>query len=178
MFCPKCGGTVTEGVAFCPGCGAPTTAASAQKAPLIETKVVQIYPDSDLEADTISLYQKCGWTVVSSERQQERSGNTISTFIRITFQRDKNMPNYSEIKRISDEVMSIAGTRPKQESTDGAKYIIAAGLFLITLPFILIIGLVKYNKIKKRNKKAIEAHAQSVKHAHALAAECEKLLHA
>jgi asparagine N-glycosylation enzyme membrane subunit Stt3 len=84
-----------------------------------ETRFIGVEP-SETE-DTIDLYQKFGWVLVSAPQEVlsqtsgtshlERRGNSVYSvktagttthYVRITLQRNKNMPNYAELVKLEE----------------------------------------------------------------------------
>ena len=181
MFCSKCGAQITDGINFCPVCNAAQTAQAQRQGgyspPDLETKVVQVYPGASHEAEAITVYEKCGWKVVSSNRSQELEYGMTSTFIRITLQRDRNMPNYAKIKALSDDpALSSIGTIPAQgKFGDLKKMLFLSICFLhLIIPFVIVVK--KMVKLKRKNKENRDQHAANKQKAFKIADECQQLI--
>lgn len=83
-----------------------------------ETKSISIVPSE--EQDTIELWQKFGWELVSSQEifsrdsHLEQSGdnvNSITTttnYIKLVFARDKEMKNYSQIVDLENKFNGVS----------------------------------------------------------------------
>lgn len=108
-----------------------------QKAPLYESKTIQVYPNSYDEDKAIKLYEAGCWELASSNRTQERYGDTVSTFTRMTFRRNKNMPHYNEIAAASWELENLQGKTAKRHS----RRLIVGILFSILGGLSLCVGL-------------------------------------
>lgn len=83
----------------------------------LETKAMQVAPNE--EQGTIDLYQKFGWTLTSSQEifskdshQEVRGGDVYNVtettnYVKLTFQRDKDMEYYSEIVALENKYFSL-----------------------------------------------------------------------
>ena len=90
--------------------------------PRLETKSAQVAPNQ--EQSTIDLYQKFGWTLLSSQEIysknshiESRGGQNYSVtettnYVKLTFQRDKDMPNYDKIVPLENEYFALANSIP------------------------------------------------------------------
>ncbi|MDE7158147.1 MAG: hypothetical protein K2N74_01080 [Clostridiales bacterium] len=78
-----------------------------------ETKTVQVYPSDAKVNAAIAEYGSFGWEVISNQRCQEYTGQTrnsdggstehYSTFNKITFSREKDVPWYGKVTQLEDE---------------------------------------------------------------------------
>jgi len=102
--------------------------------PVWESRRVYVYPDKHLEQYTIDQHKKCGWQLVSYQRVDERcDGNTV-TSSRMEFTRDKNMPHYDEIKKLSKRALMNVGTVPYKSPIPAlARALIILGQILLLL---------------------------------------------
>lgn len=83
-----------------------------------ETKSISIVPSE--EQDTIELWQKFGWELVSSQEifnrdsHLEESGDhinsvtTTTNYVKLVFARDKEMKNYSQIVDLENRFNGVA----------------------------------------------------------------------
>ncbi len=90
--------------------------------PRLETKSAQVAPNQ--EQSTIDLYQKFGWTLLSSQEiyskdshVESRGGQNYSVtettnYVKLTFQRDKDMPNYDKIVPLENKYFALANSIP------------------------------------------------------------------
>lgn len=82
-----------------------------------ETKTIQVYPDDGIVNSTISEYESFGWEVVGNQRCQEYEGQTrgidgsttnhYSTFNKITFSREKDLPYYDSVTLMEKEYYAL-----------------------------------------------------------------------
>ncbi len=72
-----------------------------------ETKSVQVYPDNDAINRKIEVWGLFGWELLSNQRQQEKHGDMIETFVVLTFQREKSEPWYPEVSKLEKEYDSL-----------------------------------------------------------------------
>ena len=117
-----------------------------------EVKSVDVHPDN--EALTIERFQAFGWEFHStqeiSDNYQERVGDDIYQIrekkIKLTFQRDRNMTNYSQLVELEKEYYAVPSA-PYKPVKYGTMWLIITGLgfLLYIIPGILI--------MKWRNKK-------------------------
>ena len=85
-----------------------------------ETRTVQVYPDDNIVNATIGEYESFGWEVVGNQRCQEYDGQTYgidgsvtknySTFNKVTFTREKDLPWYAEVSQIEREYYALKDT--------------------------------------------------------------------
>lgn len=123
-----------------------------RKMPLYETRVLQVYPNDAKERKTIQLYESGFWELVTSERIQERHGNTISTFIRMTFRRDKNIPHYQEIAAASRDLEFLQDKQSgvtADEKKYATKFLLYFILGIILLPACIVFWPMAYKAYKK-----------------------------
>ncbi len=148
MFCAKCGTQLDDGTEFCPKCGASQTGAETPqqnyRAPNYEFKTVRCYPSDYTENKYREFYENCGWTILDMDRKQVYSGQDssgtqhYSTQTHIKMQRDKNMPNYEEIRKLSDTAEEYFDTTAKTKPT--TRWIIVAVVAILGLIFNLLFG--------------------------------------
>jgi hypothetical protein len=110
-----------------------------------EVKSIDVHPNTEQAA--ISLYQTFGWEFHSTqevtENYQERRGDDIyqvrSSKIKLTFQREKTMPNYTQIAELERQYHSISA--PPEPVRFGLFWLIvsAVGLLLYVVPGIIVI---------------------------------------
>ena len=113
-----------------------------QKLPVWETKTVQVYPSDYAEQKAVKLYEAGLWELQSSNRTQEKHGDTTSTFTRLTFRRNKNMPFYDEISSASRELENLQGK--VGSSADLRKYRKLKTVFLILGALIVLIAVIAW----------------------------------
>ena len=117
-FCSDCGESIQDGVKFCSGCGKALSGESKQeqrteKRSVKETKFIEVNPDKVQE--TIDKWQCFGWELLGAPQEiktQDRqfyAGQSYDKttkyyeteegehYVKITFQRDKSIPNYEEL---------------------------------------------------------------------------------
>lgn len=138
-----------------------------------ETKSISIVPSE--EQDTIELWQKFGWELVSSQEifnrdsHLEQSGDSVNTvttttnYVKLVFARDKEMKNYSEIVDLENRFNNVSFPIRKSAKPLFILGVVggAAGFGLITekpvigVPLliigvaVLILGFVKKSKNNK-----------------------------
>lgn len=120
MFCQKCGKYINDGSAFCNYCGTHfsynTSKDSPPKPSVWEVVSVRVSPID--EQKTINLYQKMGWSLKNNQEinnstthvygQSYKETGHVSSYVvkehyvKLTFERDKSMPNYSILKNNYD----------------------------------------------------------------------------
>lgn len=164
MFCSKCGKENSNESKFCSGCGAiiqqdhiiePT-----RKAPLMEAISFTEHPSR--EQTTIDMHQKMGWSLKSSQeinsstthvygQSYNGTGHVNSYvvkehYVKLTFERDRNMPNYGILKEKYDEFCRLSKQIEELEASihnrSGKFY------FLCCLPSIIIFLFSVINAIK------------------------------
>lgn len=143
-----------------------------------ETKTVQVYPSDSIVNATISEYESFGWEVIGNQRCQEYEGQThgidgsttshYSTFNKITFSREKDLPWYSEVSQLEREYNVLKDTaktykacepvlrKPKPEGSVG----IALGymfycMFIVPGIIYTIVRCCKKSKYKKQYQKEL-----------------------
>jgi len=126
-----------------------------RKPPIYESKTIQVYPDDYYEREAIRFYEAGLWGLVSNNRTQETHGNTVSTFSRLIFRRDKNMPHYAEIAAASAQLESLQGhhgssANLEKYEKDKKKYGCLGAAFMIYFFPLGIVFLVKRSKAKKK----------------------------
>ena len=111
----------------------------------LETKSLSVDPKK--ETSTITLYSKFGWTLVSSQEifnrdsHIERRGDDLvsvtetTNYVKLVFQRDKDMPYYNEIAALDTKYHQLLKTEPKEE---GLGCLFALGVILIIVGAIAI----------------------------------------
>lgn len=127
MFCSKCGKENSDSSKFCSGCGS----ILQQQANVIETtrktpsmEAISFTEHPTREQTTIDMHQKFGWSLKSNQEintstthvygQSYRGTGTVNSYIikehyvKLTFERDKNMPNYSILKEKYDKFTALA----------------------------------------------------------------------
>lgn len=72
-----------------------------------ETKSVQVYPDNTVINNKIEIWNCFGWELLSNQRQQEKRGDMIETFVILTFQREKSEPWYPEVSKLEKEFYEL-----------------------------------------------------------------------
>lgn len=72
-----------------------------------ETKSVQVYPDNQIINNKIEIWNCFGWELLSNQRQQEKRGDMIETFVILTFQREKSEPWYLEVSKLEREFYEL-----------------------------------------------------------------------
>lgn len=112
----------------------------------LETKSISVDPKK--ETSTITLYSKFGWTLISSQEifsrdsHLERQGDDIvsvtetTNYVKLVFQRDKDMPYYNEVAALDNEYHKLLKAEPKEE---GLGCLFALGVFLIILGALFLI---------------------------------------
>lgn len=134
MFCSKCGKEVPDGSAFCPNCGENLGIVSAinqHTAPLMES--ISFTEKPEREQTTINMHQKMGWSLKSSQEiNTSRTavyGNSMNGtgyvgsvsekehYVKLVFERDKNMPNYDIMKEKYDRFATLAQEIAKLEAS-------------------------------------------------------------
>lgn len=130
MFCSKCGKQIADDSRFCPECGngigtnSVLTERPQYAAPDYETKVEEEGGIDRTVEKLISLNQIFSWKVLSTQKVVRNGASTVhtdhyggsssSTIINtdysysvITFQRDRNLPWYAEMKNLEEEYYSL-----------------------------------------------------------------------
>jgi len=116
-----------------------------------ETKFIQVHP-SNVES-TIEIWQCFGWDIMGAPQEifnkdshLEASGEdtysvtTTTHYVKITFQRDKNIPNYAQLVELENKYNSIPNPPPAPVRFGMLWLIVSAvGLILYVVPGILII---------------------------------------
>ncbi len=156
MFCSKCGKENSDSNMFCNGCGVIMKASSddvqrERKVPLMEA--ISFTENPNREQTTINMHQKMGWSLKSSQEinnstthihgQSYNGSGYVNSYIvkehyvKLTFERDKNMRNYNILKQKYDEFMMLA----KEIQSLEASVHIRKGkfYFLCCIPSIIIV---------------------------------------
>lgn len=123
---------------------------------LRESVTIQRYPDDNVINETVALYEKFGWELASNQRCQEKDGDMITTFHKLTFQRDKEARWYKTVAQAQKDyetaianAQALEAQAPKRNIGRGGKinYFIAfvllcCGIFpgLIYIGFFLLKG--------------------------------------
>ena len=120
-----------------------------------EVKSIDVHPNA--EQSTINLYQAFGWVFHSTqevkENYQERRGDSIyqvrETKIKLTFQRNRNMPNYERLVGLENMYYSIQDYYSPTRFGFIWGILAAIGLFCWLVPGIIIIiwRVKRYNKL-------------------------------
>ena len=122
---------------------------------MLETKTLKVA--NSAEESTISLMQQFGWSLLSSQdvnntdsHLENRNGSIYSVttsekYVKLVFNRDKDMANYSQIVKLENEYYSIINSEPRVSSIDVK--IALTGLVFFLIPGILYIVFMK-KKIK------------------------------
>ncbi len=164
MFCSKCGKENANGSKFCGSCGAVIQQGNIvepiKKAPLMEVITFTEHPTR--EQTTIDMHRKLGWTL---KNNQEINNSTTHVYgqsyngtghvnsyvvkehyVKLTFERDKNMPNYNILKEKYDEFCRLSKQIEELEASihnrSGKFY------FLCCLPSIIIFLFNVINAVK------------------------------
>ena len=141
---------------------------------MLETKTLKVA--NSAEESTISLMQQFGWSLLSSQdvnntdsHLENRNGSIYSVttsekYVKLVFNRDKDMANYSQIVKLENEYYSIINSEPRVSSIDVK--IALTGLVFFLIPGILYIVFMKkkikteennhYEWQKKANKRIAE----------------------
>lgn len=130
---------------------------------MLETKTLKVA--NSAEESTISLMQQFGWSLLSSQdvnntdsHLENRNGSIYSVttsekYVKLVFNRDKDMANYSQIVKFENEYYSIINSEPRVSSIDVK--IALTGLVFFLIPGILYIVFMK-KKIKKEENNHYE----------------------
>ena len=130
---------------------------------MLETKTLKVA--NSAEESTISLMQQFGWSLLSSQdvnntdsHLENRNGSIYSVttsekYVKLVFNRDKDMANYSQIVKLENEYYSIINSEPRISSIDVK--IALTGLVFFLIPGILYIVFMK-KKIKKEENNHYE----------------------
>lgn len=104
----------------------------------LETKSISVNPDA--EQSTIELWDKFGWSLISSQEifnrdsHLERDGDRIvnvtetTNYVKLVFQRDKDMPYYNEVTDLERNFHALVKQEPKEV---GLGCLFALGIVLI-----------------------------------------------
>ena len=122
-----------------------------------ESRTVQVYPSDYEERKAISVYERGGWELTNNVRNQERHGDTISTFIRLSFRRNKNMPNYEKIKELSADAEYLIGKEASGGTSHTNKAFILGLVGLVFFPLCFIFWILAAKAYKKGKKELAEA---------------------
>lgn len=163
MFCPKCGKENDNENKFCCGCGAVlqqnSVISPARKAPL--TEVITFTEHPTREQTTIDMHRKMGWSLKNNQEintstthiygQSFNGTGHVSSYVvkehyvKLTFERDRNMPNYGILKEKYDKFCKLSQQIEKLEASihnrSGKFY------FLCCLPSIIIFLIYLINTI-------------------------------
>ena len=124
---------------------------------MLETKSITISPST--EQHTIDLWQNFGWSVKSSQTVDntdshlENRGGTVynvterTNYVKLVFERDTKMDNYSTIVANENEFYSIMNSEPDAPQV-GFSFIIA--IILLCLWIIPGIAYIAYKIFKKK----------------------------
>lgn len=127
MYCSKCGKENSNESKFCSSCGAIIQQGNnivdpTKKAPLMEVITFTEHPSR--EQTTIDMHQKMGWSLKSSQeinsstthvygQSYNGTGHVNSYvvkehYVKLTFERDRNMHNYGILKEKYDEFCRLS----------------------------------------------------------------------
>lgn len=119
------------------------------------------------EASTIEFWSRFGWTLKSSQRvynkdtHLESSGNGLRSvtettdFTRLVFERDKGMPNYSQIAELENRYLTLLSQRPIEPKMNGTEGILLVFLLLMGV----VPGIVYFVYLIKKQVKAKEVYS-------------------
>lgn len=127
MFCRNCGKDIDSNVKFCNHCGASTGTieyGSTMVQNSTDVEITSLQVDVADESEVIAMHQKFGWRFLSTQEintsytdvhsnyignGQTTVTSTVYTnnYIKLTFERDRNMPNYSILRDKYDEYISL-----------------------------------------------------------------------
>ena len=153
-LCPNCGSSISSGSAFCNKCG--YSMIQSRQAPMyntphiakMESKSIEVSPSS--EQETIDTYSKFGWALVSSQEiynkdshLESRAGGTYSVtettnYVKLLFNRDKNMPYYNYIADLENRYYSL---KSKQPRLDRKGFVAPVTLLVMSIFLIAVYGL-------------------------------------
>ena len=132
---------------------------------MLETKTLKVA--NSAEESTISLMQQFGWSLLSSQdvnntdsHLENRNGSIYSVttsekYVKLVFNRDKDMANYSQIVKLENEYYSIINSEPRVSSIDVK--IALTGLVFFLIPGILYIV---FMRRKLKQKKTITTNGR------------------
>ncbi|MBR4961282.1 MAG: zinc ribbon domain-containing protein [Clostridia bacterium] len=134
MFCPKCGTALQDDIKYCPKCGEavhvmPVNTADTAKTgrDRWESRVETVPPNA--EPAMIDLYEVFGWELMSSQTidtsnsHLENYFGTIysvtesKNYVKLTFRRNKNMPNYDEYVSLERKYIEAAPPKAPENPT-------------------------------------------------------------
>lgn len=127
---------------------------------MLETKSLTVSPNA--EQNTINLMQDFGWNLKSSQEinntdshLEDRGGTTYSVttkenYVKLIFERDTKMENYSKITDLETKYHRIMNAEPTQEYIPISKFITIIGLILYIIPGVLYLA---YKIFKRMNAK-------------------------
>jgi len=123
-----------------------------------ETKFIEVEPSTTEE--TIELWQKFGWELVGAPQEVlsqtsgtshlERRGDdiyqvttsgTTTHYVKITFQREKNMPNYAELVRLEEAYYTESYAKPDKPLPSKPSLESAGGFSSVSGFISIIIGI-------------------------------------
>lgn len=111
----------------------------------LETKSISVSPE--FEQKTISTYERFGWTCAGSQTVDtkdshlERKGDDLvsvterSNYVKLLFQRDKDMPHYNELVSCESRYYQMTENMPKMKDR---RILIVAGIICFVLFLLLI----------------------------------------
>jgi ABC-type cobalt transport system substrate-binding protein len=125
-----------------------------------ETKFIQVDDPDDVE-ETIEEYGIFGWELVGAPQEifnkivydgdsrTDSHGSTTTVvhkdvmhYVKITFQRDKAMPNYAELRDLEEKYHSVPNIPERPKEPEESRPIPIASIFLCALSaVILVIGM-------------------------------------
>lgn len=149
----------------------------------LESKSLSVSPDKEHEA--IETYQKFGWELKSAQEifnkdsHEELRGDSVysvtetTNYVKLVFQRDKDMPYYNEVCEIEDKYFDLLNHKPFNYSGNGLLilgvllaiifglvslfFIIAdASLLIFSAPLTALGVFIIVRRIKAKNKQETE----------------------
>ena len=136
-----------------------------------ESVTIQCYPSDNEVNNTIASYERFGWELVSNQRCQEFTGQTsysdgsstehYSTFVKLTFSRDKDAKWYKEVASLEQSYYNLREEYQRLQRTEPSSPRMNGWLFLPCLFFppiiiaVLPLALILHMGKKKKYKTAL-----------------------